>query len=532
MIGHWFFDYSGVTGEPISLLATKDVYDFKGNSTMKRLAIFAFCLFIAQTVVLSVAFAAQLTPKQRIALVIGNSAYKSSPLINPVNDAQDIATALRDLGFKVIHKENTEQRTMEDAIFDFSNRLKKGGVGLFYYAGHGVQVNSRNYLIPIGSNIRAERDIRYEAVDAGRILDGMFDAGNSLNIVLLDACRDNPFARSFRTNSRGLAKMDAPTGTFIAYATGPGSIAADGIGRNGIFTKYFLKNMTKPGLKIEDLMINVRNAVIKETNKKQVPWQASSLTGNFYFVPKTDSQTISGAKQEKKSAMPEVKESSKDRYDREAIFWESIKDSDNLKYFDAYLMKYPGGTFALLAQLRLEELKGGQKERKKSEVELIRLAEEQKELERLEAERKRLAEEQKRKIIVASIDPKDREIARDGHYIAYDNGIVRDSKTGLEWVAGPDRDYSWYHAKRWTKKLTISGGGWRMPTKNELRTLYEKGKGSRNITPLLKTTGYAVWSSDDSSSAWHFDFNLGDYWGWSNSNWSSPTRAFAVRSRK
>ncbi len=294
--------------------------------------------------------------ERRIALVIGNGAYKSAPLKNPVNDAQDMATALRDLGFEVIHKENADRRTMGDTIFTFSNSLKKGGVGLFYYAGHGVQVNGRNYLIPIGASIRAEREIKYEAVDAGLILDGMFDAGNGLNIVLLDACRDNPFARSFRTSSRGLARMDAPTGTFIAYATAPGSIAADGIGRNGIFTEHFLKNMGEPGLKIEEVMMNVRNAVIKETNEKQVPWQASSLTGNFYFVPKIDNQFLSGAKQEKKNSIPEVTESYRERLKQETIFWESIKDSNNIAFIKAYLEKYPFGTFAHLAKLKISEL--------------------------------------------------------------------------------------------------------------------------------------------------------------------------------
>ena len=226
----------------------------------------------------------QQVQKRRLALVIGNSAYKSSPLINPVNDAQDMAAALKRLEFEVIHKENASQQAMEEAIFTFSNRLKKGGVGLFYYAGHGVQVNGRNYLIPIGASIRAQREIKYKAVDAGQVLDGMFDAGNGLNIVMLDACRDNPFARSFRTSSRGLGRMDAPTGSFIAYATAPGSVAADGTGRNGIYTKHLLKHMKTPGLTIERVLKRTRNDVMRETGNKQVPWQASSLTGDFYFA--------------------------------------------------------------------------------------------------------------------------------------------------------------------------------------------------------------------------------------------------------
>ena len=223
--------------------------------------------------------------EKRIALVIGNAAYKVAPLINPVNDSLDMALSLEQLGFEVIHKKNENQRSMESAIYAFSKRLRKGGVGLFYYAGHGVQINGRNYLIPIDANINTEFDVKYEAVDAGRVLDGMNDAGNGLNIVLLDACRDNPFARSFRSSSRGLARMDAPTGTFIAYATAPGSIAADGQGRNGIFTKHLLKNIMTPGLDLERVLKRTRVSVMQETNSKQVPWQSSSLTGDFYFIP-------------------------------------------------------------------------------------------------------------------------------------------------------------------------------------------------------------------------------------------------------
>ena len=183
---------------------------------------------------------------QRLALVIGNGAYKKAPLRNPVNDAYDMAEALRKIGFEVIHKENASQWSMENAIRDFGKRLRKGGVGLFYFAGHGIQVKGINYLIPVDARIESESDVKYECVDAGRVLGKMEDAGNDLNIVVLDACRDNPFARGFRSSSSGLARMDAPKGSLIAYATAPGSIAADGIGRNGVYTKHLLDKMKIP----------------------------------------------------------------------------------------------------------------------------------------------------------------------------------------------------------------------------------------------------------------------------------------------
>ena len=147
---------------------------------------------------------------QKVALVIGNSTYKSVPLKNPVNDARDMAQALEKMGFEVLHEENASQRTMKDAIHRFGQKLKRGGVGLFYFAGHGMQIDGRNFLIPVNADIRAESDIEFESVDAGRILAKMEDAGNNMNLVILDSCRDNPFARSFRSTSRGLARMDAP----------------------------------------------------------------------------------------------------------------------------------------------------------------------------------------------------------------------------------------------------------------------------------------------------------------------------------
>jgi formylglycine-generating enzyme required for sulfatase activity len=226
----------------------------------------------------------------RVALVIGNGSYKSAPLKNPVNDAKDIAAALKESGFKVTLKMNATKREMENSVRKFGKTLRKGGVGLFYYAGHGMQLKGRNYLIPINALIESESDVGYESLDAGRVLGKMEDAGNNLNIVILDACRNNPFARSFRSTTPGLARMDAPKGSLIAYATAPGSIAADGDGRNGVYTKHLLENIRKPGLTVEQVLKNVRVAVVSDTSSKQIPWEASSLMGNFYFNQAQDKE--------------------------------------------------------------------------------------------------------------------------------------------------------------------------------------------------------------------------------------------------
>jgi uncharacterized caspase-like protein len=258
---------------------------------MKRLYTISLFLFISLLPFPSLGFSERglIIYEQRLALVIGNSAYRNVPLRNPVNDANDMTAALKELGFKVIHLENADQRKMEYAIRQFGKHLRKVGVGLFYFAGHGIQVNGCNYLIPIGADMEKETEIKYEAVEANRVLDEMYEANNGLNIVILDACRQNPYARSFRTTTQGLARMVAPTGTLIAYATAPGSIAADGTGRNGLYTSKLLKYMITPGLKVEEVFKKVRIEVVKESvklGKKQVPWEASSLMGDFYFVPR------------------------------------------------------------------------------------------------------------------------------------------------------------------------------------------------------------------------------------------------------
>lgn len=225
--------------------------------------------------------------EKRNALVIGNSQYQVGALRNPANDAQDMATRLNHLGFDVTLLLNTGQEKMEQAINEFGRQLYQGGVGLFYYAGHGVQVHGENYLIPVNAHIESESDVRYKAVNIGQLLGKMGEARNGLNIVILDACRDNPFAKEFRSASRGLAVVSssAVKGTLIAYATSPGKVASDGEDRNGLYTKHLLKNLQTPGLPVEQVFKRVLQGVERETNGKQTPWTSSSFSGDFYFVP-------------------------------------------------------------------------------------------------------------------------------------------------------------------------------------------------------------------------------------------------------
>jgi len=227
-----------------------------------------------------------ITASRRIALVIGNADYATAPLKNPINDANDMAEVLQRLGFTVSKKLNVDRRDMREAIRDFGDRILRGeAIGLFYYAGHGIQVKGENYLVPIGADVQREDEVDDECLPASFVLGKMETAGNSLNIIILDACRNNPFPAAARNADRGLARMDAPTGSILAYATAPGASASEGDGRNGLYTSRLLVHMRTPGLRLEDVFINVRNDVRKLSSGAQVPWETHSLGGRFYFLP-------------------------------------------------------------------------------------------------------------------------------------------------------------------------------------------------------------------------------------------------------
>jgi hypothetical protein len=221
--------------------------------------------------------------QKRVALVIGNSDYKVGPLRNPAHDAEDFSGVLRTLGFAVQTKTNVNQREMEEAVNKFVQEIQNGDVALFYFSGHGVQVRGENYLIPLGDPIQMEADVRFKTLNAGLVLAKMEESRNRANIVILDACRNNPFRSLFRSPSMGLSKMDAPKGTFIAYATSPDSVAADGTERNSPYTKHLMEALKIKGIPIEQAFKQVARAVNKETGGQQTPWILSSLLDDFYF---------------------------------------------------------------------------------------------------------------------------------------------------------------------------------------------------------------------------------------------------------
>ena len=232
----------------------------------------------------------------RVALVIGNANYKVGALKNPANDAKAVATSLRSLGFEVTHRENASLREMLDAFQQFSTQSKTADVRVVYYAGHGVQVKGRNYLLPVDTEIRAEDDMPSKSADLNEFLGRLSALKDGMNVVILDACRNNPFSGTeivgpdgrrlkFRGAAQsGLARVEAPLGTMIAFSTAPDGVALDNPQeKNSLFTKHLLQHMQSPGLPVEMLFKRVRVAVSEETNRVQVPWESSSLTGDFCF---------------------------------------------------------------------------------------------------------------------------------------------------------------------------------------------------------------------------------------------------------
>jgi len=290
---------------------------------------------------------------KRLALVIGNNAYADGALKNPINDARTMATTLGDLGFEVHKLENADRSAMQRAVLEFGRKLSQDTVGLFYFAGHGMQVRGSNYLIPVKASIQSEDEIEVEAVDVSYVLARMATAKNQFNIVILDACRNNPFQRSFRSSNNGLAAISAPTGTLIAYATAPGSVASDGDAANGIYTAELAQAIRQPGITMEEAFKRARGGVIARTQGKQTPWESSSVVGNFMFkdVPPTQVAALSAPVQPVHDPATEI------------AFWNTVKDSREARDYQAYLDSYPNGAFDKLARARIAMLDDANRQR-------------------------------------------------------------------------------------------------------------------------------------------------------------------------
>lgn len=349
----------------------------------------------------------------RVALVIGNSAYPASPLANPVNDARAMSETLRVLGFSVIEIRDGLREQMLEAIDKVRRSLDgKKAVGMLYYAGHGLQADYHNFMVPVDARLSNAADVPRQTVDVNSVIDAFKAAGNRFNIVVLDACRDNPFGD--KSTGKGLAPMDAPAGTLLAYATAPGNVAEDGdsITGNGLYTSYLLKELQKPAARIEDVFKRVRLQVRQSSKGRQVPWESTSLEEDFYFndgvkytFRSEDLQRLALRSKEKEEllkreaeqaqqaerqqaaakALEQFKASEAQRladlelaaaqsreheklkrmdvqkaaelaFASEKADWDRIRDSKNPADLFAFLKKYPSGFISEQAQFRLDQL--------------------------------------------------------------------------------------------------------------------------------------------------------------------------------
>lgn len=328
-----------------------------------RHVLFCFCVVI-------IAFSTHpANAERRVAFVVGNGAYQhATKLPNPSIDARAMAALLRNVGFDVIEGADLGREGMAARLGEFAVKTQGADVALFFYAGHGIAVNGKNYLIPVDAELNSELDIKLgAAIDIEVTLDQtMADA--KVKLVFLDACRDNPFADKIRSAARtrsvtvssGLAEMRSSEGTLIAFATGPGQKALDGQqGENSPFTRALLKNIAEPGVEIRHALTNVRAQVSEETSKRQLPWENTNLTGFFYMNQAAAAPAATAGIGAPGAAVASPAAQTNASNDIELEFWRSARSSDKPEEYSAYLARFPSGNFAGLARARVAALQTG-----------------------------------------------------------------------------------------------------------------------------------------------------------------------------
>ncbi|MEI7816686.1 MAG: caspase family protein [Desulfuromonadales bacterium] len=465
-----------------------------------------------------VVYKKNVSTERRLALVIGNSSYTDAPLKNPVNDADVMVKALKETGFDVVVRKNADRRAMFSAIKEFGQKLKKSDVGLFYYAGHGVQVDSSNYLLPVdlrNSELQDAEDLRRDALPLNELMERMRDAGTN-NIVILDACRDNPFMTKFsRSASRGLAKVVTPSSTSILYSTDPGNTASDGAsGDNGVFTKRLVEAIQKEGVELVDVMRDVSSAVSRDTNGSQRPVFDGVMGTKFYF------------RAMETPPPPVPAQISVDTRVVDLRYWESAEKTNSISALRSYLKKFPTGDFADIALEKIQLLeqaktqsdsaaKADLERRVLEAAEQSRLAKERTEqdrrLQEMEAKiqqsevRSRQAEERAAKASQAAaleanlkqVQPERQQVTmlpKDAQYktitatkelgklFTATELTMLDNKTGLMWVrnGGLTGKIAINTARQFLDKINMKMYGgfddWRLPTKKELETLVKYAK--------------------------------------------------------
>jgi uncharacterized caspase-like protein len=306
---------------------------------------------------------------KRIAFVVGNGAYKNVvQLPNPPMDAKAVAALLRNIGFEVIEGTNLDHKAMTDKLLDFGTKAQGADLAVFYYAGHGIAIGGTNYLLPVDSDVKSEMDVKLKyGINIDLTLDQTLSSAK-VKLVLLDACRDDPFEASIKENSptrgvtlnQGLAEMKSGEGTLIAFATSPGKTALDGPeGTHSPFTSALLAHLNEQGVELQQVMTEVRAEVNDQTHKQQLPWGNTNLTGAVYLNPAAAAPAASAKGPASGATAPAVASTSSGGIDVELEYWRSVKDSNKAEELNAYLTRYPEGQFKSLALARIAELQNG-----------------------------------------------------------------------------------------------------------------------------------------------------------------------------
>jgi uncharacterized caspase-like protein len=297
--------------------------------------------------------------EKRVALVVGNGDYKhTSQLMNPVNDAELVEKSLRAVGFEIVAVADGSHKDMLAAMSQFGRLSQGAEVTLFFYAGHGLEVAGRNWLLPVDANIENSSDLPSAAVKVDDVLELMELSEARIRLVVLDACRNNPLPRSLtRSSTKGLAKIDASAaGTMVVFSAAPGEVALDGSGANSPFSDALAKHLTAPGIEVRQMIGRVRQDVLAATNNKQVPWVNEAIAGDFYLAGK-DAEAIAEKPEQQPIADTDRSNSGPSgALSVELAFWDSVKDSGNKELIELYLRKYPDGSFRDLAEVLLAAL--------------------------------------------------------------------------------------------------------------------------------------------------------------------------------
>ena len=436
----------------------------------------------------------EMKEEHRMALIIGNAKYQNlSQLRNPIHDARAMKNALENRGFTVMYKENASKREMKRLIKKFTYKLKAGGVGLYYFAGHGINVYGQNYLVSIDSEMESKSDVEFEAYALNRIIKKMQEAKNRLNIVILDACRNDPFSRS---GGGGLAPVGNAKGIFVAYATEAGDVAADGSGKNGVFTRRLIEHMNEKGATIERVFKNVRVDVQRDTQGRQSPGVYNQITGDFYFTLPSSSSSKKTSKKFKTSSFsfgddaPQlysltIKQTPSDARVSITNIKPRYYDGIALESGDYTIKVSKKGYYSKTGIVNLQNDLSIDVTLKKKRV----------------AYKRAISKQKKLKDIVVL------------------NGLMwQDEKYTEKEVKAHNKDYNykksqdWEGAIKYCKNLRLGGySDWYLPSKEELLSIVAK-KEFKNVT-----YGYYWSSSPDvssSGSAWYVRFKS----GYSNSN--------------